>query len=210
MKSGKKWLLIAGMAGLLPAAVAVADDSTGNNNAVPTAAPSMPVAPIGESDLTIPKLHQINQMEIKAGQLAQRHGESARVKQYAAQMVRDHQSADRQVMAYAKKHKIDIGMQASAKAENKLNATTPEAADDPAMQAEMTRLESLKGAELDRAFLTAMVSGHDQAIAMVRSASAATSDRDLSGLLNQLLPTLQKHRDMAATLLNGLHGTSMK
>ena len=47
------------------------------------------------------KIHKINQMEIQAGQLAQRNGSSAKVKQYGQQLVRDHQAADKKITTLA-------------------------------------------------------------------------------------------------------------
>ena len=47
------------------------------------------------------KIHKINQMEIQAGQLAQRNSSSAKVKQYGQQLVRDHQAADQKVTTLA-------------------------------------------------------------------------------------------------------------
>ena len=47
------------------------------------------------------KIHKINQMEIQAGQLAQRNGSSAKVKQYGQQLVRDHQAADQKITTLA-------------------------------------------------------------------------------------------------------------
>lgn len=208
MESGKKWILICGLAGVLPAAAALAVDNTAPITATAPIAPAK--GTVGDPSWTVFKLHHINEMEIKAGKLEQQQGESSRVKSFGAQLVRDHQAADRQVMAYARKHKLEVSGPAVGQAENKENTTGAESADEMAMQAEMKRLESLKGAELDRAFLTSMVSGHDKAIDFVRSARGATSDRDLASLLDQLLPSLQKHRDTAATLSSSLHGTSMQ
>ena len=47
------------------------------------------------------KIHKINQMEIQAGQLAQRNGSSAKVKQFGQQLVRDHQAADKKITTLA-------------------------------------------------------------------------------------------------------------
>ena len=223
MKNGTKWLLICGLAGVLPVSVAAADDNvagsprpmpTETTTPTPSETATAPIAPakgtVGDPTWTVFKLHHINQMEIKVGKLEQQNGESSRVKQYAAQLVRDHQAADRQIMAYARKHKVTMSGPGVGQPENKDNTAGTAGADDMAMQAETKRLESLKGAELDRAFLTSMLSGHDAAIDFVRSARGATNDTDLASLLDELMPSLQKHRDMAATLNNALHGTSMR
>jgi len=52
-------------------------------------------------DVVLRQVHRTNLMEIQAGQLAQRNGSSAKVKQFAARLVRDHQAADKKVMATA-------------------------------------------------------------------------------------------------------------
>lgn len=204
---GKRWLLVCGLAGVLPMTAALAA-----NNAVPSGPPVEPLAPmkgtIGDPSWTTAKLHRLNQMEISFAKLEQQKGQAPRVKDFAGHIVQDHQGADRQVMAYAKKHKVDLTAQPVSQPENKDNAATPLDTDDMAMQAEQKKLESLKGPELDREFLSTMISGHDKAIELVRTARGATSDRDLAALLDQLAPALQKHRDMAATLNNALYGTS--
>jgi len=223
MEKGMKWMVICGLAGALPAAAALAGDNapTAGEAPIPSAtstttssASTAPMAPpvgtVGDPTYTAYKLHRTNQMEIKVGKLEQQKGESPRVKQYAAQLVRDHQAADRQVMAFAKKHKIEMNGPTGGEARNTDNTAGGESADEMAMDAEMKRLESLNGAELDRAYLTSMVTGHDKAIDFVRSARGATHDTDLASLLDQQLPSLKKHSDMAATLTNSLHGTSMQ
>src|SRR5262245_28787516 len=48
-------------------------------------------------------VHHVNQMEIELGKLAERRG-TAGVKRYAEKLVRDHQTADKEVAAFAKKH----------------------------------------------------------------------------------------------------------
>lgn len=48
------------------------------------------------------KIHKINQMEIRAGQLAQRNSSTAKVKSYGQQLVRDHQAADQKITTMAR------------------------------------------------------------------------------------------------------------
>jgi predicted outer membrane protein len=49
------------------------------------------------------KIHRVNQMEIKAGQLAQQNSSTARVKSYGQQLVRDHQAADQKLTTLAQR-----------------------------------------------------------------------------------------------------------
>src|SRR5688572_31333905 len=67
------------------------------------------VTPMPLNDTTLlSRMHATNQMEIRLGQLAQRNGASATVKQYGARLVRDHSAADARVTALAKKLGITL------------------------------------------------------------------------------------------------------
>ncbi|HEY2902259.1 MAG TPA: DUF4142 domain-containing protein [Polyangia bacterium] len=169
---------------------------------------TLPAAQNGVPTWTAVKLHRLNMMEIQAGKAEQASGQSPRVKTFAAHMVRDHQAADRQLAAYAKKHKITLrGSEFGPSPNDDNNASGDDAADLQA-RADLKELKTHKGRDMDQAFLTAMITGHDNAITMVRESRAATTDSELASLLDQLLPSLQHHRDMAATLNNAINGTS--
>jgi putative membrane protein len=68
-----------------------------------------PHTPMGPSDslegdhALVMRIHRINQMEIRAGQLAQRSGSSAKVRSYGQQLVRDHQAADQKLTTLAQR-----------------------------------------------------------------------------------------------------------
>ena len=64
-------------------------------------------APMSDT-LLLSRMHASNQMEIRLGQLAQRNGATARVKQYGQRLVRDHSAADARVTALAKKLGITL------------------------------------------------------------------------------------------------------
>jgi len=156
------------------------------------------------------KLHRVNLMEIKAGKAEQAKGVSPRVKSLASQIVRDQQMADRQLAAYAKKRKISLNGSESGPVENNDNIASSEDQDDLQMQADLRALKAHKGRDMDQAFLTTVIVGHDKAIELVRGARQATKDTELATLLDQVLPSLQGHRDSAATLNNAINGTSSR
>src|SRR5258705_8921407 len=54
---------------------------------------------------TIAHLHHVNQMEITLGKEAEKSG-TARIRDYARTLVSDHQSADKDLTAFAKAHKL--------------------------------------------------------------------------------------------------------
>src|SRR5580765_7247746 len=59
-------------------------------------------------DIVLRQIHRANLDEIRMGQLAQRNGSSAQVKQYGARLVSDHQATDQKVVALAKQLRIAL------------------------------------------------------------------------------------------------------
>jgi putative membrane protein len=166
-------------------------------------APDMPATGTSDADRAsedarvVAKLHHINQMEIDAGKLAQDKGQSKKVRDFGGRLVRDHQAADKKVMSYADKKGIDA------------NAMPPAGTDQEAKdQEKMDRLRNLSGAQFDREFATMMAEGHQKAIEMVQAAQGRVNDPALRTMLTQLLPTLQKHHDIAESLAGSLRNVS--
>ena len=128
------------------------------------------------------KLHHANQKEISMGKLAQKNGRSRPVKDYGRTLVKDHVAADKKVAALAKQESIDL------------------AANTPAMDdADMASLPV--DADFDAKFAKAMLDDHEQAINELSSARDGTRDAKLRVLIDELLPTLRSHRDMAKRLV---------
>ncbi|HET9387086.1 MAG TPA: DUF4142 domain-containing protein [Gemmatimonadales bacterium] len=73
-----------------------APQSTGRSDSLP-----------GDNALVM-KIHRINQMEIKAGQLAQRNASNAKVKSYGQQLVRDHQAANQRLTTLAQRMGVTL------------------------------------------------------------------------------------------------------
>jgi putative membrane protein len=122
------------------------------------------------------KLHQSNQKEIEMGKLAQKNGNSKEVKQFGKTLVQDHTAADRKVVGLAKQEKIEL--------------PAPPAHD----------MDIPAGPEFDGKFAQSMLDDHKKDVAETSDARDKTSDPKLKKLLNELLPTLQKHEDMAQKL----------
>lgn len=158
-------------------------------------APGAPdkTAKLSDGDVKImAHLHHVNQMEIDMGKLAQKTGTAA-IKSYAETLVNDHQSNDKELTAFAKAHKLAM-----------IPAEKPETDADRQEAKEMTTqvaaLKSLKGAELDKAFLNMMVAGHDKELAKIDVAIGGAADSDLQTLLKSTKPVLQRHSDQAHDL----------
>jgi len=173
-------------------------------------APAVGSAQMGDPTWIATKLHRINQGEIKVANIERAQGESAKAKAFATQIARDHERADRQLMAYAKQKKIDLNAVPTTgeSDDSRDRAASSEDEDDIQMQVTLKELKALKGADLDRQFVSTMLNGHAKAMDLVRNARAATRDRQLQALLDGLLPALENHHRLAAMLNNTLGGTS--
>lgn len=137
-------------------------------------------------------LHHVNQMEISLAQTAQKSG-SAHVKDYANTLLGDHQSADKDLTAFAKAHKLT-----TIPADKP--TTDADRQDDKDMTTQMAHLKTLKGAEFDKAFLNMMVAGHDKELTRIDVSISSATSPDLKSLLQTIKPVLQRHADQARDL----------
>jgi putative membrane protein len=128
------------------------------------------------------KLHQSNQKEIEMGKLAQKNGQSKAVKAYGKTLVKDHTMADKKVTALAKKEKLTL---------------TPAAAKED--HSDM----AAKGPDFDKKFSESMLDDHKKDVAEAKTARDATKDDQLKTLLDGIVPTLEKHEEMAQKLVDG-------
>jgi len=142
---------------------------------------------------TIAHLHHVNQMEITLGKDAQRQG-TAKVKDYASTLITDHQTADKDLTAFAKAHKLT-----TIPADKPM--TDAERQDDKDMTQQMAKLKTLNGADFDKAYLTMMVSGHDKELTKIDVEISSATDPDFKNLLQGVKPVLQRHADQARDLM---------
>ena len=130
------------------------------------------------------KAATIGKAEIALGQIAMKNTSDANVRKYAERMVKDHSAADKKLQAIAAKENLDL----------------PQTL-DPEHEALKTKLQSLKGEEFDRAYMSAMSKGHDEAVALFQSASQQRQmPDDLKQFAASTLPTLEEHKEMAHSL----------
>jgi putative membrane protein len=155
-------------------------------------------------------LHHANMEEIKAGQMAESKGSSQGVKDYARTLVQDHQQADKQVLAMGEKMHVDMkkdmdmsNMDHSKMDHSKMDHSQMSGMDHDKMkvhQAKMDQMQKMSGKDFDQAFLTMMTNGHDHVIDMVKHAQS-NAKGDMKNMLDQMLPTLERHKDMAQDLM---------
>jgi len=175
---------------LLAAPLAASADDKGTTT---TTDKSKTSAKLAQSDLDVmSQLHHVNQMEIDMGKLAQTKGSTQAVKAYGQMLVRDHQSADKDMLAFAKKNGSTIPTyKPTDEADQKAMK------DDKDMAA---HIKTLKGADFDKEFLSMMVDGHEKVLAKLDSAMGSIQNDDLKTMLQNVKPTIQKHADQARDL----------
>ena len=141
--------------------------------------------------MVLSKIHEANQMEIQAGQLAMERGATEGVRRYGDVLFRDHRMADKMGDDFAKRHGLEI--------------TAPKPSSPEEMQqmkqqmASMEKLKAAQGPEFDRMFLTAMTSAHEMAIKMLEGAEQGVSP-DLGSMLRKMVPILKQHLELAKHL----------
>lgn len=132
-------------------------------------------------------LHIANMEEINMGKMAEQNG-TDKVKSFAKTLEQDHSMADQKVKDLAQKKGWTL-------------SDTPR---NPKMQqheqAMHDRMNNLKGTQFDRAFTNMMVNGHQRLIRMAEGWSQNVKDQDVKSLLDQMMPKLQQHEQMAEQL----------
>ncbi len=160
-----------------------------------TERPLPPIGQVAQNDLDLLRtLHQSHQAEIDVAKLATGQAESSRVRSFAQTIEQEHAAADRALLAYAERKRID-----RSKLEPTVTGADESEEDSSSPRA---RLEGATGKDFDREFVTLVKVEHDKAIQMVRDGIGATTDDEIRTLLTALLPKLERHRKMAQDLLD--------
>jgi len=134
----------------------------------------------------------INLAEIQVGQLAQKNGSTGEVRDFGAQLVKDHSANNSDAMAVAKAH----------------NITAPNApsSDDQKLYKE---LSGMTGADFDKSFAEHMVDGHRKAIQLFSDESGSAAG-DVKNFADKTLPTLKNHLATAQKISADVGATAMK
>ena len=119
-----------------------------------------------------------DQKEINSSQMVEKSGSSADVKKLAKKIDSDHTAFDKKVKAAAGS-----------------NATMPSAADTTD-----SSLAGKTGADLDKAYVDAMVTDHQADIPKFENAAKNASTPEARKLASDVLPTLREHLKMAQDL----------
>jgi putative membrane protein len=132
-----------------------------------------------------------NQAEIELGQLAQQKAANPRVKQFAEQLVKDHQDANQQLMSWAQGRNVDLSDKGK----------------DKAVQKEHDKLAKLSGGEFDRQFMDRMVKDHKDDVSAFEKESKKADDPQVKQFAATILPKLQQHLQMAQDIQKEVKAT---
>jgi len=116
--------------------------------------------------------------EVAMGKMAAGKTKNAQIKDFANMMVMDHGKANDELMGIAKKK----------------NMTLP-SGPDAAHQAKMDSLSKLSGTDFDKAYVAAMVDGHQKTLALMNKEAQNGKDADLKGFAAKTAPVVQHHLD---------------
>jgi putative membrane protein len=124
-------------------------------------------------------------LEIESGKLAQQHANDPMMKQFASQLVTDHQKTSDELKGLVNSGKVKV--------------TLPTALDS-SHQSKLQKLNGLNGQDFDRTFDELQTSAHKDATSLFERYSKGGENADLKAFAAKHLPTLQHHLKMAEDL----------
>jgi putative membrane protein len=132
-----------------------------------------------DDTMFVQKAAAAGKMEVEHGKIAAAQASNAQVKAYANKLVKDHTTANTQLMAIAKRHNIDTSAAA--------------AAGDPAWK-------SQTGTAFDKAYIDDQVKAHQEAIDLFDKQAKGGTDKELKNFAAKQLPGLRNHLKQAQDL----------
>jgi putative membrane protein len=147
--------------------------------------------------------------EIKMGEIGRQKAQNAKVRDYAAMILKDHSAANAELKTLAISKNIALADSNSAK--NSVHKTNDSAVRDTAMRNSghgHDILMQANPADFDAQYLQMMVDDHDEAIALFEKGSKV-ADPDIKAFAVKYLPTLRKHLNEAVAL-SKIYGETKK
>jgi putative membrane protein len=129
------------------------------------------------------KVADVGMTEVKLGHVAEEKSTNKRVKDFAAMMVKDHSAAGDELKSLA----------------SRKNVTLPTAVGDD-HQKKIDDLSKKSGKDFDKAYIDAMVDGHQATVNDFEKASNNTKDPDVKAWVDKTLPTIKMHLDSAKAI----------
>ena len=171
----------------------------GGQAMTPPASSALGTTPAPE--MILAELHMANQAEIEMGKMAEQKAQNKDVKKFGKRMVKAHTEMDEEAQSWARKNKVTI----VAPPQNEAHQ-----AEMQKMQQTKQRLESLSGAEFDRAYMLAMAEDHANDLNKVRTFEQQTTNKSLEKLLDKVRKEIASHKREANTLVQKLGTTATR
>ena len=149
----------------------------------PTKSPAGGKALAGGDKNFAMKAAQAGIAEVSTGKIAAANASNADVKKFGEHMQQDHGKANDELMQIAQSRGIAL----------------PKEPDKKHQQA-AKKLEGMKGAQFDKAYMSENVKDHKQAVALFSKQASSGKDPELKAFAEKTLPTLKQHLQMAQDL----------
>jgi putative membrane protein len=114
--------------------------------------------------------------EVEAGNLAQSKGDSQKVKDFGAMMVKDHSAANEKLKALAATKDVSLPTSSSV-----------------GQMAAKAKLEVLTGDTFDKSYIKGQVQAHENTVGLFRKEIASGQDPDAQAFAKATLPTVRAH-----------------
>jgi putative membrane protein len=122
-------------------------------------------------------------MEVELGRMASQTANHERVKNFGNMMVQDHTNANNELRAIASTKNITLPDSMMAKHRKHIDM-----------------LKTKTGREFDRAYMSMMVTDHNEDVSKFQTTSNNAADADLKGFASKTLPKLRMHLDSAKAI----------
>jgi putative membrane protein len=122
--------------------------------------------------------------EIESSKLAQSQASGAKVKDFAAMLVKDHTNSTNELKGIATKENITLAPPAL----------------DVDKQAKLDALKAAKGEDFDRLYISQQVPAHEQALQLMQGYAAGGDNAAVKAFASKTAPVIQKHLDEAKAL----------
>jgi putative membrane protein len=153
-------------------------DSANKANSDSALTGTQTVATDAETSSFLVKAADGGMTEVQLGQLAQEKGNDPRVKDFGSMMVHDHSAVNDQVKALAAQR----------------NVTLPDSVSDEHKK-QIADLSKKTGKDFDKAYVSAMVKGHESTIDLFEKSADKSNDTDVKAFINNTLPKVKAHLD---------------
>jgi putative membrane protein len=124
-------------------------------------------------------------LEIESGKLGQQQASDPMIKQFANQLVTDHQKTTDELKALVQSGKVKVNLPTAM---------------DSSHQGKLDKLKAVRGADFDRMFEDMQRSAHKDATSLFERYAKGGENNDLKAFASKHLPTLQHHLKMAEDL----------